>query len=145
MPHVMVTWLPKTCRNAAVRKEVADAIIKAMVGVKSADVSPNNLVVRFGEAVDVRATLRPPPPFFSLLFFGNRRFACAYNEERRAASLPAYGRASRCQKATRTALISRRSQRATKEHAKSTVSSAGRGHRRTEQAPDLDRTWRAQW
>ena len=58
-------------------------------------------------------------------------------------SLPADGRASRCQKAIRTAPISRRSQRATKEHAKSTVSSAGRGHRRTEQAPDLDRTWRA--
>ena len=69
MPHVMVTWLPKTCRNAAVRKEVADAIIKAMVGVKSADVSPNNLVVRFGEAVDVRATLRPPPPFLVCCFF----------------------------------------------------------------------------
>jgi hypothetical protein len=42
----------QTCRNAAVRKEVSDAIIKAMVGVKSAEISPQNLVVRFSEAVD---------------------------------------------------------------------------------------------
>ena len=111
------------------RKEVADAIIKAMVGVKSADVSPNNLVVRFGEAVDVRATLRPPPPFLVCCFLAIA--ALRVRTMRSAASLPAVGRASRCQKATRTALISRRSQRATKEHAKSTVSSAGRGHRQT--------------
>ena len=55
MPNVHIAWLPKACRNAAVRKEVADAIIKAMVSVKSADISPNNLVVRFSESVDVRA------------------------------------------------------------------------------------------
>ena len=51
MPHIHVTWLPKACRNAAVRKEVADAIIKAVTSVKSADVSPQNLVVRFSESV----------------------------------------------------------------------------------------------
>jgi hypothetical protein len=28
MPFVHITWLPKTCRNAATRKEVADAVIK---------------------------------------------------------------------------------------------------------------------
>eukprot|EP00310_Coccolithus_braarudii_P024741 CAMPEP_0183358038 /NCGR_PEP_ID=MMETSP0164_2-20130417/48031_1 /TAXON_ID=221442 /ORGANISM="Coccolithus pelagicus ssp braarudi, Strain PLY182g" /LENGTH=74 /DNA_ID=CAMNT_0025531831 /DNA_START=18 /DNA_END=242 /DNA_ORIENTATION=+ len=52
MPFVQVTWLPKACRNAEVRKEVADAIIKAMVSVKSAEISPSNLVVRFAESVD---------------------------------------------------------------------------------------------
>jgi 3-methyladenine DNA glycosylase/8-oxoguanine DNA glycosylase len=52
MPFVQITWLPKACRTAAVRKEVADAVIKAMVSVKSAEISPDNLVVRFGEAVD---------------------------------------------------------------------------------------------
>ena len=31
---------------------MADAIIKAMVAVKSAEISPENLVVRFGESVD---------------------------------------------------------------------------------------------
>jgi hypothetical protein len=52
MPFVQITWLPKACRNAATRKEVADAVIKAMVSCKSADISPDNLVVRFSEAVD---------------------------------------------------------------------------------------------
>ena len=47
-----VTWLPKACRTAAVRKEVAKAIIKAVVGVKSAEATPDKVVVRFGEAVD---------------------------------------------------------------------------------------------
>jgi len=42
----------QTCRNAAVRKEVSDAIIKAMVSVKSAEISPQNLVVRFSESLD---------------------------------------------------------------------------------------------
>ena len=51
----MEAWLPKACRTAAVRKEVADAVIKAMASVKSADVSPANLVVRFSESVDVSA------------------------------------------------------------------------------------------
>ena len=52
MPFVHITWLPKTCRTAATRKEVADAVLKAIINVKSADVSPQNLVVRFSEAVD---------------------------------------------------------------------------------------------
>ena len=38
MPFVNITWLPKACRNAAVRKEVADAVLKAMCAVKGADV-----------------------------------------------------------------------------------------------------------
>ena len=38
MPFVQVTWLPKACRNGAVRKEVADAILKAMVSVKGAEI-----------------------------------------------------------------------------------------------------------
>mmetsp|Transcript_8396 Transcript_8396/g.16875 ORF Transcript_8396/g.16875 Transcript_8396/m.16875 type:complete len:82 (+) Transcript_8396:92-337(+) len=52
MPFVQITWLPKACRNAAVRKEVADAVLKAMCAVEKADISPNNLVVRFAESVD---------------------------------------------------------------------------------------------
>ena len=52
MPFVHITWLPKTWRTAATRKEVADAVLKAIINVKSADVSPQNLVVRFSEAVD---------------------------------------------------------------------------------------------
>jgi hypothetical protein len=52
MPFVQITWLPKACRTAAVRKEVADAVIKAMTSVKEADISPDNLVVRFSESVD---------------------------------------------------------------------------------------------
>ena len=52
MPFVQVTWIPKECRTAEVRKEVADAILKAMINVKSADISPDNLVVRFGESTD---------------------------------------------------------------------------------------------
>ena len=51
MPHVHITWLPKACRTAAARKEVAEAVIKAMTAVKSADISPDNLVVRFSESV----------------------------------------------------------------------------------------------
>ena len=52
MPFVHITWLPKACRTAAVRKEVADAVLKAMVSVKSADISPDNLVVRISESKD---------------------------------------------------------------------------------------------
>ena len=52
MPFVHVTWLPKACRTAKVRKDIADAIIKAMVANPDADISPNNLVVRFSESVD---------------------------------------------------------------------------------------------
>ena len=53
MPFVHIAWIPKACRNQAVREEVAAAVRKAMVGVKSADISPDNLVVRFSESVDV--------------------------------------------------------------------------------------------
>ena len=28
MPFVHITWLPKTCRTAAIRQKVADAVIK---------------------------------------------------------------------------------------------------------------------
>ena len=38
MPFVQIAWLPKACRTAAVRKEVADAVLKAMCAVKGADV-----------------------------------------------------------------------------------------------------------
>lgn len=51
MPFIQVTWLPKACRTASTRKEVADAIIKAVTAVKSADIAPENLVVRFSESV----------------------------------------------------------------------------------------------
>jgi hypothetical protein len=53
MPNVHITWLPKACRDAKVRKQVAEAVIKAMTSVEAADISPNNLVVRFSESVDV--------------------------------------------------------------------------------------------
>ena len=52
MPFVHITWLPKACRSPAVRKEISDAVMKAMINCKSADISPDNLVVRFSEAVD---------------------------------------------------------------------------------------------
>mmetsp|Transcript_12673 Transcript_12673/g.15246 ORF Transcript_12673/g.15246 Transcript_12673/m.15246 type:complete len:83 (-) Transcript_12673:475-723(-) len=52
MPFVQITWLPKACRTAKVRKEVADAVIKAMASVEGADISTENLVVRFSESVD---------------------------------------------------------------------------------------------
>ena len=51
MPFIHVTWLPKACRTASTRKEVADAIIKAVTAVKSADIAPENLVIRFSESV----------------------------------------------------------------------------------------------
>ena len=55
MPSIMVTWLPKACRNAEVRKEVAAAIIKAVTSADiaaKAEIPRENVVVRFGEAVD---------------------------------------------------------------------------------------------
>ena len=93
MPFVHVAWLPKACRTPEVRKEVAAAIIKAVVrcrrrvqevdtsagprvlkvcmylssrrfqishtalpyavvGVKSADITADKVVVRFSESVD---------------------------------------------------------------------------------------------
>jgi len=52
MPFVHITWLPKACRTAKVRKEIADAVMKAMTSHPEADVAEANLVVRFSEAVD---------------------------------------------------------------------------------------------
>jgi len=55
MPFVHVTWLPKACRNAAVRKEVATAILKALTSKElaaKADIPAENIVVRFSEGVD---------------------------------------------------------------------------------------------
>ena len=52
MPFVHVTWLPKACRTAKVRKGIADGIIKVLVANPNADISPDNLVVRFSESVD---------------------------------------------------------------------------------------------
>jgi len=53
MPSIMITWLPKACRTAEVRKEVAGAIIKALTTTevaKKADITKDKLVIRFGEA-----------------------------------------------------------------------------------------------
>ena len=52
MPFVHVAWLPKECSTPEVRKEVAKAVIKALVGVKSAEITPDKVVVRFSESVD---------------------------------------------------------------------------------------------
>ena len=35
MPFVQITWLPKACRNAAVRKEVAANIFKQLAGLEA--------------------------------------------------------------------------------------------------------------
>ena len=51
MPFVHITWLPKACRTAKVRSEIAEAVMKAMTSHPNADVSEENLVVRFSEAV----------------------------------------------------------------------------------------------
>eukprot|EP00934_Nitzschia_sp_Nitz4_P007112 Nitzschia sp. Nitz4//scaffold428_size8251//2713//3075//NITZ4_009132-RA/size8251-processed-gene-0.40-mRNA-1//-1//CDS//3329551632//7102//frame0 len=52
MPLVHITWLPKACRTAAVRKEIAQAVIEVMSAHPNADISKDNLVVRFSEGVD---------------------------------------------------------------------------------------------
>ena len=49
---LMIYFFYAACRNAAVRQKVAEAVRKAMVSVKEADISANNLVVRFSESVD---------------------------------------------------------------------------------------------
>ena len=41
-----ITWLPKACRNAAVRKQVAEAVIKAICGVTASETTPDKVVVR---------------------------------------------------------------------------------------------------
>ena len=50
LPFVHVAWLPKACRTPEVRKEAATD--KALVGVKSAEITPDKVVVRFSESVD---------------------------------------------------------------------------------------------
>jgi phenylpyruvate tautomerase PptA (4-oxalocrotonate tautomerase family) len=52
MPFVHIAWLPKACRTAEVRKEVASAVIKALTSVKSAQITPDKVVIRFSESVD---------------------------------------------------------------------------------------------
>ena len=52
MPFVQITWLPKACRTAQVRQEIAKAVMKVMVAHDKADIVPDNLVVRFSETVD---------------------------------------------------------------------------------------------
>ena len=37
MPFVHITWLPKACRTAAVRQQVADAVIKVVSSNGSGD------------------------------------------------------------------------------------------------------------
>eukprot|EP00961_Rhodomonas_salina_P140981 1897512-Rhodomonas_salina.8 len=48
--HLVAQGMPHgIAKNAAVRKEVAAAIIKAACSVKSAEITPDKVVVRFGE------------------------------------------------------------------------------------------------
>jgi len=46
MPFVSISWLPKACRTAAVRAEVAEAVLKALTSVKSAEVLSLNFFVK---------------------------------------------------------------------------------------------------
>ncbi|CAH0376559.1 unnamed protein product [Pelagomonas calceolata] len=39
-----ITWLPKACRNAAVRQQVAEAVIKAICGVTASETTPDKVV-----------------------------------------------------------------------------------------------------
>ena len=51
----LTSFLKKACRNDKVRKEVATAILKALTApdvAAKADIPPQNIVVRFSEAVD---------------------------------------------------------------------------------------------
>jgi len=55
MPFVQITWVPKACRTAAVRKEVAAAVIKALCtgeAAKRAEITPDKVVVRFATRED---------------------------------------------------------------------------------------------
>lgn len=52
MPFVHISWLPKACRTAKVRQEIADAVMKVMVAHPESDIAKENLVVRFSESVD---------------------------------------------------------------------------------------------
>eukprot|EP00193_Tetraselmis_chui_P001705 CAMPEP_0177768170 /NCGR_PEP_ID=MMETSP0491_2-20121128/9567_1 /TAXON_ID=63592 /ORGANISM="Tetraselmis chuii, Strain PLY429" /LENGTH=76 /DNA_ID=CAMNT_0019284937 /DNA_START=73 /DNA_END=303 /DNA_ORIENTATION=- len=55
MPFVQITWVPKACRNAEVRKTVAAAVIKALSSgeaAKAAEITPDKVVVRFASRED---------------------------------------------------------------------------------------------
>ena len=45
---IVLQFMRCICMQAAVRKEVAAAIIKAVVSVKSAEITPDKVVIRFG-------------------------------------------------------------------------------------------------
>ena len=53
MSFVQMSWLPEACGTTAVQKEVATTVIKARVGVKNTDVSPDNLVIFHSQKVSV--------------------------------------------------------------------------------------------
>jgi len=55
MPLVVITWIPKASRTAAVRKNVAKAVIDALTKSEAglaAEITPDKVVVRFAEAQD---------------------------------------------------------------------------------------------
>ncbi|KAJ1633690.1 prasinophyte-specific protein-4 [Pavlovales sp. CCMP2436] len=55
MPLVIINWLPKASRTAAVRREVAKAVIDALTKTQAglnAGITADKVVVRFAEAQD---------------------------------------------------------------------------------------------
>lgn len=55
MPLVIINWIPKASRTAAVRKEVAAAVIEALTKTEAgrkAEITPDKVVVRFAESQD---------------------------------------------------------------------------------------------
>jgi phenylpyruvate tautomerase PptA (4-oxalocrotonate tautomerase family) len=55
MPLVIINWVPKASRTAAVRKKVAKAVLDALTKTEaglSAEITPDKVVVRFAEAQD---------------------------------------------------------------------------------------------
>lgn len=55
MPLVIINWIPKASRTAAVRKRVAKAVIDALTKSEAglaAEITPDKVVVRFAEAQD---------------------------------------------------------------------------------------------
>ena len=46
LPVTANLYLPKACRNAAVRQQVAEAVIKAICGVTASETTPDKVVVR---------------------------------------------------------------------------------------------------
>lgn len=47
MPDILISWLPKACRNAAMRQRVSTAIIEAISKVSGAEIEPQNCCVKF--------------------------------------------------------------------------------------------------